>query len=82
MLLARGDAMLFFTRPISLVFMIGTALVLFAPVTRRGQVAGVACAAIQSVSQSFWSLTHDGRSEEAERAGAQPTAGRAHRAGG
>jgi putative tricarboxylic transport membrane protein len=40
MLLARGDATLFFTRPISLVFMIGTTLVLVAmvaPVMRRGR---------------------------------------------
>ena len=37
-LLARGDATLFFTRPISLTFMIGTALVLVAmvwPALRR-----------------------------------------------
>lgn len=42
MLLARGDPSLFFTRPISLAFMIGTALVLvavIAPALRRNNIA-------------------------------------------
>jgi TctA family transporter len=40
MLLARGDATVFFTRPLSLAFMIGTVLILavmVAPAVRRGE---------------------------------------------
>ena len=56
MLLSRGDPSVFFTRPISLAFMIGTALVLFAmiwPALRRRKSAELKKVAISLVDGSM-----------------------------